>query len=182
MRIARPLHRYTSTAACAIRTSRSCRVALPFCHLRLSATRPRRKGYPEAPQGLGEHLRKRRMDLGLRQADVARTLRVKTGTLRGWEVGWAMPDVRGMGRVVAFLGYDPTLPAEGLPARLAAARRRLGLTQRELARLVRVNNATISNWETGETTPLASYWPTIIRALGGDPRSDPTTRRPTILV
>lgn len=140
------------------------------------------KGYPEAPETLGEHLLKRRMDLGLRQSDIARRLRVKVDTLRGWEAGRAMPDVRGMGRIVGFLGYDPTPAGECLPARIAIARRRLGLTQRELARRIGVNNSTISNWEIGETTPPASYWPRIVRALGGDPRAEqaPDSRPPDL--
>jgi len=41
-------------------------LAFPFCHVTSRGQKPR-EGYPEEPKILGEHLKKRRIDLGLRQ-------------------------------------------------------------------------------------------------------------------
>jgi DNA-binding XRE family transcriptional regulator len=47
----------------------------------------------EEPKTLGEHLRKRRMDLGLRQSDVAAWIGVGTQTVNYWENNRFMPEV-----------------------------------------------------------------------------------------
>jgi DNA-binding XRE family transcriptional regulator len=41
--------------------------------------------YPRAPRTLGEHLKKRRCELGLRQKDAAQLLGVNEFTYLGWE-------------------------------------------------------------------------------------------------
>ena len=87
---------------------RIVRVVLPFCHLRLEGHRPRPKGYPEAPDSLGDHLRRWRMDGALTQAAAARLLRVQLNTVRAWERGRRSPAGPAMARVVALLGYDPS--------------------------------------------------------------------------
>jgi hypothetical protein len=63
---------------------------LPFCRLRLTAPKAPRKGYPENTKSLGEHVKKRRMDLGFKQADVARRAgvdKMDSAQLRAWEDG-----------------------------------------------------------------------------------------------
>ena len=56
-----------------------------------------------------------------------------TCAYRHWEGRVATPGVRLLPRVVAVLGYDPVPMGDGLPSRLRALRRRLGLTQVEAA-------------------------------------------------
>jgi transcriptional regulator with XRE-family HTH domain len=57
-------------------------------------------------------VRRRRIDLGLTAVEVAKRLGVNPMTVRLWEAGRATPGVRLVGRVIAFLGFDPT-PAAG---------------------------------------------------------------------
>ena len=64
-------------------------------------------GYPEHPKSLGEHLKKRRLDLGLLQREVATWLGVNGWTVGNWENGKTQPARRFTPKIVQFLGYDP---------------------------------------------------------------------------
>jgi transcriptional regulator with XRE-family HTH domain len=63
------------------------------------------------------HLRKRRLDLHLRQRDVAALLGVDPLTVTNWELGHTKPLATLRPAIVTFLGYDPTspIPATGQP-------------------------------------------------------------------
>ena len=63
--------------------------------------------YKDNPQTLGEHLRKRRLELGFYQKDVALRLGISPWTYLSWEGDRKRPLVSMMPRLVAFLGYDP---------------------------------------------------------------------------
>lgn len=52
------------------------------------------------------------------------------------------------------------------PERLAAARRAAGVSQREIARLARVNADTVRRWELGETSPQIDLLNRAAAALG----------------
>lgn len=45
-------------------------------------------------------------------------------------------------------------------------RERAGMTQNDLAQLLRLNQKAVSQWETGETMPSADKLPALARALG----------------
>ena len=65
---------------------------LPFCIINLTAVKP--KPYSSNPATIGDHLKKRRHELGLRQKDVARQLRVNEFTVCEWEIGKKSPSIR----------------------------------------------------------------------------------------
>lgn len=46
-----------------------------------------------------------------------------------------VPTIRYMPAIIAFLGYNPYPAPQTLPEKLLAARRRLGLTRRQMAEL-----------------------------------------------
>ncbi|MBI1951143.1 MAG: helix-turn-helix transcriptional regulator [Acidobacteria bacterium] len=63
---------------------------MPFCHVTLRGQKPRPPRYPEVPKTLGDHLRRRRLDLGISQRELAERLGVsKTGTVMLVDDGWA---------------------------------------------------------------------------------------------
>ena len=102
---------------------------MPFCRgtpLTLKALRS--KDYPENPRTLGEHLKKRRRELGLLQREAAERMGIWTETYANWENGKTEPVASQFRPVVEFLGYDTTLPARTLAERLQAKRRELGVT------------------------------------------------------
>ncbi len=128
---------------------------LPFCHITLKAKIPI-KGYPETPTTIGEHIKKRRLDLGLLQTQAALQLGITSVTLCNWEKNKRAPDISSIPHIITFLGYYPFKRPKTLAERLVAARRHLGLTQRQTAKLLTVDPATYCHWELGRT-PTRQY-------------------------
>jgi len=91
------------------------------------------EGYPANPKSLGEHVKKRRMDLGLKQAEVAGLVGVDKWTVLNWERGKTEPVVRYYSAILAFLGYNPLPVGETFQERLKAARQARGLSWKRLA-------------------------------------------------
>jgi transcriptional regulator with XRE-family HTH domain len=52
-------------------------------------------------------LRKRRLDLGLLQREVAARLGVTESTVTNWELNRTSPKIRFLPGIIALLGYDP---------------------------------------------------------------------------
>ncbi len=69
--------------------------------------------FTRAPVTLGDHLRRRRIKLGLYQKDVAARLGVTTPTVWNWENRGSV-DLRFIPRVIEFLGYNPIPQPEDL--------------------------------------------------------------------
>ena len=78
---------------------------LPLGPITLKSLKPR--PYKDPPETLGEHLRKRRIELALLQKDVASRLQVNAWTYLGWEHDRRRPPIRFWPRIIRFLGYDP---------------------------------------------------------------------------
>ena len=120
----------------------------------------------ENPQVIGEHLKKRRQELKLRQKDVAQTLGVTDDCIGNWEVGFSYPHVSYFPALFRFLGYMPfQLDETTLAGRMKAYRIRYGLTQEDLGKLVGVNESTIFHWENGTHSPLPSKLKLLDRIL-----------------
>ena len=79
--------------------------ALHFCDVTLSSKKPLSGAYPKTLKTLGDHLRKRRLDLKLFQKDVAKLLSVGEATIYSWERGRTKPQIRYMPKIIQFLGY-----------------------------------------------------------------------------
>ena len=103
---------------------------------------------------MGDHIRKRRMDLGLSQRQLGEKLGVRTNTVYSWESGDACPRNRYTPEIIQFLGYDPVLPmGPDLSGALSEYRLRNGLTQAALAQILGVNRETVGTWERGRFRP-----------------------------
>jgi transcriptional regulator with XRE-family HTH domain len=98
---------------------------------------------------VGDHIRRKRFDLGLSQRTLAQQLGVREETVHLWETGRAKPLPRHYSRVVRFLGYDPEPAGSDLAGRLRAHRRAEGLTQAELAARLGTDEGTIVDLEHG---------------------------------
>ena len=62
---------------------------------------------PTEPTTIGEHIHKKRADLGLHQWQLAEQLGVWRATLVSWEGNHYQPEGKARDRVVAWLGFDP---------------------------------------------------------------------------
>lgn len=87
--------------------------------------RPDHQGYPSEPKTIGEHLKKRRMDLGLHQAKVARQIGVSFDH-----------ETETFGRKIRRHKYTH------------------GLSNKRLANLLGVDEGTVAGWERSERKPL----------------------------
>ncbi|MFQ5911753.1 MAG: helix-turn-helix domain-containing protein [Nitrospinota bacterium] len=103
---------------------------------------------------LGDHIQKRRLDLGLLQREVAEVLGGNATPVHGWERGRTNPSLPFLPKIAAFLGYVPwDGPSRNLGEKIAWARRWLGISQEALARGLGVDPATVARWEGGEVQP-----------------------------
>jgi len=91
------------------------------------------------------------------QKDVAQLVGVCTDTVTNWEKNRSNPNLRVLPRVLEFLGYDPRETGESVADQLIRLRRSRGLSQRELAQIVRVDPSTLSKWELGIREPEGLY-------------------------
>ena len=108
---------------------------------------------PSNPKTLGEHLKRRRLQLHLMQADLAYRLGVHLESLKNWERGVTNPIIRYIPRILEFLGYDPESEPTLTSQRLIHVRRRLGLTQKAFAKLISTDAVTLYRWENNLSVP-----------------------------
>jgi transcriptional regulator with XRE-family HTH domain len=113
------------------------------------------KSYPklEECKTLGDHLKRRRLQRGLRQIDVAPILGIDNFTLGNWEKGATEPMVWYYPAIMDFLGYCPYQQAVTLGDQLRLHRTHRGLSHRDLARELCVDPGSISRWETEDRQP-----------------------------
>ena len=122
--------------------------------------------YPKCLKSLGNHLRARRIDLGLFQSQVAAQIGVHELTICNWEGNESQPAVRCIPAIIRFLGYDPQKSASSFPEVLVVARRALGLSQRKLASRLGVDPATVQGWETGKRQPTGARMHEVKQIVG----------------
>lgn len=123
---------------------------MPFpkgVRLTLKALRP--KDYSEAPKTLGEHLKKRRRELGLLQREVAARMGINHFTYINWERDKTEPVASQLRPVIQFLGFDPTPVPTTLAERLAAKRRATGVTFDQVAQQLGWDPGTLTRYLNG---------------------------------
>jgi transcriptional regulator with XRE-family HTH domain len=125
--------------------------------LRLRAKKPVNKRYPRELKTIGDHIRKRRLDLGLQQTQVALLICVDKTTIMNWERGHRTPAIRHIPAIIRFLGYLPFAAGDSLPERLRAYRRVHGISRKKLAGMLNVDEGTLWRWETEQRQPKGEY-------------------------
>ena len=128
--------------------------ALPFCKVTLKAQKPLPSSYPKKLKTLGDHLRKKRLDLKLLQRDVAKRIGVEEATIWNWENNWSSPSLYYIPKIIKFLGYVPDcIKAKTFGEKIVISRQLLGITQKELAHHLGIDPSTLGRWERGESKP-----------------------------
>jgi transcriptional regulator with XRE-family HTH domain len=111
------------------------------------------KELTEEPITLGDHLRRRRLELGLYQKDVASQIGVTTSTIWNWENGWLSITLSCMPKVIKFLGYNPIPCPEELMERLSWYKLVNGLPLEELGAMMGRDPEQLSDWLSGRHNP-----------------------------
>ena len=117
--------------------------------MRLHAKKPIFKAYPKALLTLGDHVRKRRLDLNIPQTKVAAMLDVDEMTIVGWELNHCQPLARQIPRIIDFLGYVPEdlFPSNTLGKKTVRYRLLHGMTRKQLAKRLHIDEATLCQLE-----------------------------------
>jgi transcriptional regulator with XRE-family HTH domain len=103
---------------------------------------------------IGDHIRKRRLDLGLLQGDVAAQIGVTKSTVWNWEHG-TEPELIHIPAVLAFLGYVPWECPDDPVGRLAYFKKVKGFSYRRLGVLMRRDPVQLEDWLSGRNSPIA---------------------------
>ena len=123
------------------------------------------KRCPERPKTIGDHLRKRRVELSLEQDEVAVQLGVCRSSLQHWEQNRGEPMPRQIPAIIRFLGYVPFAEEPGFGGRLAYLRKCAGLTQEELSLQSECSEDLIWRWETGKNPPRSANLARVVSIL-----------------
>lgn len=102
---------------------------------------------------LGAKLKRRRLELGLRQRDAAKRMGVCLESVLGWEKGKKTPMASQYPTILSFLGYEPWPLPRTLGEKLLAERRRRGLSAKRAAKSLNVDEGTFAGWERGSRKP-----------------------------
>lgn len=114
---------------------------------------------------MGEHIRRRRLKIGLTQKEAAGKLGVNPWTILNWEKGRTKPPIAAVPAIMGFLGYDPFPQPKTLPQRLLAKRRAMGWSIKEAAEVVGADPASWGNWERGHTILYRQHRARVARLL-----------------
>ena len=109
--------------------SRMGMVALPICQIILKDSKPNEKPYPKELVTIGDHIKKKRLDLNLTQNDVAKQIGVKEESVYNWENNRSKPKIYLIPNIIEFLGYVPfELPKESIRDKIKSYRKEQGLS------------------------------------------------------
>ncbi len=108
----------------------------------------RNKDYSKIPKTLGEHLKKRRRELGLLQREAAEQMEIDTWAHLNWEKDKTVP-VAARFRPVLGSSAMPMPEPTTLAKRLEAKRRTLGATFEQVARYLGWDPGTLTRYLNG---------------------------------
>ena len=128
---------------------------MPFCKIELKAPKPLSPlKYPKIINTLGDHIRKKRLNLGLLQKDVAKIIGTTESTIWNWENNYVTPCISNISKIIHFLGYEPyDTSNKTLGDKILIYRKLHGLSQKKFARLLGIDPSTLGHWERGKTKP-----------------------------
>jgi DNA-binding XRE family transcriptional regulator len=142
-------------------------VALPKYHIVLKAQKPLKKAYPISLITIGDHIKKKRLDMSLFQKNVAYQIGVTEEAVYNWENNRCNPKIYLLPKIIEFLGYVPfESPKETIGDKIKAYRKEHGLSQRKLAKLLSVDQTTIRDWESDKHQPSKKLLKRLSKILG----------------
>jgi transcriptional regulator with XRE-family HTH domain len=122
------------------------------------------KGYPVTLSTIGDHIRKKRLDLGLTQIEVAEIIGVKEATVWNWEHG-TEPELIHIPAIIAFLGYTPWPEPDDSVGRLAHFKKVNGLSYQRLGALMGRDPEQLTDWLSRRIKPCKRNVQSIVKFL-----------------
>ncbi len=116
--------------------------------------KPKAKDYPNEINTIGDHIRNRRLDLGLLQEHVAVQIGVTEITICNWETNRYEAETRHLPHIIRFLGYTPYRVPHSFGEWLRQCRVSWGLSQESMAKALEMDESTIASWERGDHRPI----------------------------
>ena len=121
---------------------------MAFLKVQLNAKKLSPKGYPKEIKNIGDHIRKRRLDLNLTVEKAAQQMQTAHCNIHNWEQHRRRPHISSMPKIIEFLGYVPwKISCNTLGQRIATYRRLFGLTQRQFASKIGTDRWAVDSWE-----------------------------------
>ena len=109
---------------------------------------------PKALNTWGDHIKKRRLELGLLQREVAERIGVNETSIYDWEKHRTDPMLHLIPRITQFVGYiPPFFTGQTTGEKIVAYRHVRGMSQRALALTLNVDPTTLGRWERDESLP-----------------------------
>jgi transcriptional regulator with XRE-family HTH domain len=112
------------------------------------AQKPQKTQFLDPPKTIGDHIKKRRLQLGRGATQLAQSLKVSTDTVYNWEHNRTRPSIRFMPGIADFLGYAP---ASSIPMTLGEKIKRYriehGLSQKKLSSQLGIDPLTVRRLE-----------------------------------
>ncbi|MDM1048335.1 helix-turn-helix transcriptional regulator [Sphingobacterium hotanense] len=142
-------------------------LVLPSLLFKLEFRKPIHQNYPQNPTTIGEHLRKKRIDSDLSQAELAKILGVSTDCLTYWENNRSSPQITYYPRIHHFLGfYTTTFNETKFCDLLRSYRWKDGFSFRALGSLLKVDATTVRAWEKGLSLPSRKMNEKLVAVFG----------------
>ncbi|MBI3872709.1 MAG: helix-turn-helix transcriptional regulator [candidate division Zixibacteria bacterium] len=108
------------------------------------------------------------MNLRPTQKEVADIIGATKSSIWNWEGNEPSPFWHHWGAIVGFQGHDPLPPPQTMAERLVRYRRLIGLSQKETARQLGIDQSTLAGWERGEHRPNRKNLDRVNAFLDGD--------------
>jgi DNA-binding transcriptional regulator YiaG len=122
-----------------------------FLPQRKIVKKPNVRQYNPNPKTIGEHIRKKRIEIGLSQTQAAVRLDISDTALVYWEIGRSEPQINSYPAIISFLEYYPfDHDTETLAGKLRQIRHCLGLSYRQCAARLSVSEDAVKRWERGK--------------------------------
>jgi transcriptional regulator with XRE-family HTH domain len=137
---------------------------LPWVPIRLKCLK-QREPVPE-PTAVGEHIRKRRLELGLTLKEAGKLLGTGGWSIINWEKGRTVPAVYRLPAIIYFLGYSPVPEPRTIAERLLAKRLERGWSRKIASRYWGIDETTLRDWEHGKIILFRKHRKLVAEMLG----------------
>jgi len=142
-------------------------VTLPFSRLERTVNKLKGKRYTGPLQTIGNHIKRKRTELGLFRKDIAALLNVDITTIANWEHNRVYPHLTCLSNIVKFLGYNPfPFETNTLGGRIKYYRLVSGLSCEQLGTILDVDPSSVYTWEANTVLPNPSSLTKVNKLIG----------------